>query len=98
MTAGGRTVTVFCRMPTGLELRVTEGRDDGTGLKQQRHVGPSIRLKGPRTPGAEVDRNGFAINREVDAALWEAWLEQNRRDPVVVRTEVHAAPEGDAEG
>jgi hypothetical protein len=87
-------VQVACRVRGGLILQLTEPRDDGTGFKQMRKVGPKFVVAGP--PGVqpmldmgvvgtgELGDGTAAAITEVPAGFWSEWLEQNNLNPLVV--------------
>lgn len=84
---GGETVTVICRLPSGLVL----GLYDPDDLRRRAgSVAPvmappvpraSVRLEGARRDARFHARDnrllGLAGRTQVDAAFWAAWVEQN---------------------
>lgn len=82
------TVTVACKIPNGLILRLfemvdtTEVMPNGhRTIKKAQPKGEPVRINGysrefmaPRAGLA----SGFALTRNVDADYWEEWLNQNR--------------------
>lgn len=92
------TVTVACKAPNGVIMRLFEmrGRTEpvlGGGTREVNEafqVGPMVTIKGyaaeaGKAPasGAEVIR-GYALTPGVDAAFFEAWLKQNQEHDLVV--------------
>src|ERR1700692_4514483 len=87
-----KTVTVACRVPNGLEIRLcAQSLNDIPGMKIMVPQGRSVRLAGPNTPGAEV-AGDFGLTRGVDAVFMASWLEQNADSPLAAGS-VHTAPE-----
>ncbi|NTA27404.1 hypothetical protein [Allorhizobium ampelinum] len=84
------TVTVACKIPNGLILRVFNmvEHDEpvmggGTKTTKRAHqLGQSVTIKGPATPFGQapkvVTAGGYAINTGIDADFWNAWIEQNK--------------------
>ncbi|MFT8655940.1 MAG: hypothetical protein ABF785_04520 [Acetobacter papayae] len=86
-TRGGDTVTVICRMPSGIALDLYDEAD----LKARAaSVAPvmnpptpkeTVRLRGarrdPRFHPKENVMLGMGGRTEVDASFWEAWTRQN---------------------
>jgi hypothetical protein len=97
----GKTVTIGCKMPTGLVLRVDEMVDAteqvfGGGARQikvARQVGSPVILNGcavniaDLTSGRAVGQvvGGFGITTGVPKDFWDKWLEQHKDDPLVVK-------------
>ena len=85
MAEDRKTVTVFCRIANGVELRLFKpGYDDGTGSGYRPIVGtgPKVLLKGPSGLAAgTADHAGVhaePVANEIDAAWWAEWQEQNK--------------------
>jgi hypothetical protein len=97
------TVTVGCKLPHGLELRVfeMEERDEaviGGGtrvVKVARSAGTSVQINGNAVPHGQAPRHqivgGFAITSGVDADFWAKWLEQNKDSAIVKSGLIFAA-------
>lgn len=95
----GATVTVACKLPNGLKLRVFEfvkGSEPvlGGGTREvqvPRQVGEAVEVKGfsiPRGPDFDPEKmppmsGGFALTPGVDADFFEKWMEQNKDSQVV---------------
>lgn len=89
MTEDRKTVTVLCRVPNGIMLRLTkQGFDDGTGFKPQIWDGAGVRLNGPSAlhtgAGAPEGVHLDPVETEVDAEWFGKWLAQNAKNPLVV--------------
>jgi hypothetical protein len=90
------TVTVYCKLPHGLILRVfdfeerTEYTGSGGGtrtVKVARELPKLAILNGwshpqNQAPGCLIV-NGFAVTPDVDKDLWDLWLQQNATADVV---------------
>jgi hypothetical protein len=93
---GTVTVTVACKLPHGLVLRIHEPVETeipvmGGGVKVERHFKPTGReftVAGNAHPQNEAPiapiASGFALTHGVPKDLWDKWLEQNRLLPAVV--------------
>lgn len=93
------TVTVACKVPNGLILRVfdmVEGTEPILGggsrpTKVARQRPETATIKGfsvPRGPDFDYEKapqlaGGFALTPGVDADLFELWLEQNKESQLV---------------
>lgn len=96
---GTRTVTVRCKHPAGLLLRVFDLHDvevpgrDGTKTEKMAHqVGDTVKINGCRIP---LDRNGtpkeidflivggYALTPDVDADFFAKWMSQNKDSDMV---------------
>jgi hypothetical protein len=102
----GETLTVACRVPNGLVLQVFGSEDwqeplMGGGYKPVqrafvRHDMGRVTLNGPaRKIGADTPyeiRHGVGLTHGVDAALFNAWLEQNKDSDIVKKGLVFASP------
>lgn len=83
------TVTVACKIPNGLILRVfnQEEYDEpvlGGGVRKAKRavqVGNPVKIDGPAVPfGMQPNSpisGGYALTAGVDADIWTKWLEQN---------------------
>ena len=82
------TVRVACTIPNGIELRLyREGHDDGTGTKPRVPDGDPVFIPGPNsTPtGAHATGTLQPVVTEINAHCMRGWLEQNEKNPFVVR-------------
>lgn len=103
ITTGTETVTVACKLPNGLILRVfdmVETQEAVQGgyrtVKIARPKGNSITIKGylekynPALPPAAVS-SSFALTSGVPKDFWELWLSQNADLEAVVKGHIFAA-------
>ena len=86
----GQKVTIACKHPPGVIMRVFEWNEEdvpvfGGGVKRQqvaRPTGDQVVIHGPGHPFGELPRfameGGYALTTNVDAEVWDTWLEQNR--------------------
>jgi len=100
------TVTVACKVPNGLELRVMEGFEwsepvMGGGTRTaviHRQKGESVKIKG--NAAAEgvgiINHGGYHLTSGVDASFWDAWLEQNKDTMLVTNHLVYALAREDS--
>lgn len=95
MTEQRRMVSVGCRVPNGIMIRLSKvGPDDGTGdgVKMMGHDGPGVRLSGPSSLHAGAgNTEGRGLEPEfttVDAEWFAQWLEQHALDPLVTMGQV----------
>jgi hypothetical protein len=95
----GDTVTVGCKVPNGLLLRVfkmVEGTEPVLGggsrkTKVAAQAGETIRINGfslPRGPDFDPDRahavvGGFGLTHGVDADFFHEWMSQNKDSDLV---------------
>lgn len=101
-TENAKTVTVGCKMPSGLVLKVYKFVDAyepvmGGGsrkIKVGQQVGGDVVLKGFATEAGKHAPHaiigGFGLTPGVDAEFWNLWLEQNRDLDLVKRGLVFA--------
>lgn len=94
-SSAGAKVTVACKLPHGLILRVFEARTapelvHGGGSRTVRTfwpTGESVRLNGNTTPYGVAPTwpivGGYGLTQGVSKDLWDAWLEQNKGSAVV---------------
>lgn len=94
-TGAGSTVTVACKVPNGLLLRVGKWSErdvpvlgGGTRTEREWHPDPEkIKVHGPsRAPGEDPRApisGGYALTPGVPADVWERWLEDNKDSPLV---------------
>lgn len=92
-----RKVTIACKIPNGLVLRLFEAVDQrvpaGAGQyiieKLPRQKGDIVHVSGcaiPRGPGESPKApisGGYALTHGVDAEFWEQWLKQNADSDIV---------------
>lgn len=98
----GAKVSVACKVPNGLVLRLFDWNEEdvplfGGGFKRARVArfnGTQVVLHGPATPFGQQAKTlivgGYAINPNIDADLWAAWLRQNKDSDVVTEKQVYA--------
>jgi len=106
-TSAARTVTVGCKLPTGLILRnyaMEEYHEPVMGggtrkAKRAVQVGEDVRLRGfavpvlaPTPKGLEVE-GGHALTHGVPIEFWKQWHAANKDSPLVKNGIVFAAPE-----
>jgi hypothetical protein len=88
------TVTVACKMPNGMILRVfqevevEEPAPQGSKRFQRwRVVGEPVRIMGPKAPHGMMAKapveSGAALTFGVDADFFNKWLEQNKELDIV---------------
>lgn len=93
------TVTVACRMPNGLRLRIwdfheVEDQVIGGGVRMRRKAHISTKpgranevvVKGSSVPIGAMDNRiigGYGITSGVDADFWNEWLKQNAESDLV---------------
>jgi hypothetical protein len=103
MAKGNKTVTVACRLPNGLDLRLfrMEEWDEpvmGGGFRKTKRAvqyGEVVTLKGTAVPfgsAPTASPHGYALTHGVPADVWEQWLEQNKQSPIVLNHQVFAQP------
>lgn len=91
---GTATVTVACKIPQGFDCIIHEVREfkqvtkGGMAVTEQSFpTERGFRLKGPARGQTEGPRiltaAGYAINRGIEKALWDAWREQYKEHPAV---------------
>lgn len=101
------TVTVACKLPHGLRLRIQAERETtvpvmGGGMqsvKQWVPTGDEVVLKGVahefgKSPNAPIAEGGFALTTGVNAEFFAKWMEQNKETEIVRQGLVFAS--GDA--
>lgn len=75
-----------------IEDKFEQNMQGGRTIKEATRIGPKVRLRGTAYPRGQVpdgfpDRpriiGGAAMNPNVDKSFWDAWLEQNRLNPLV---------------
>ena len=89
-SANGTTVTVCCKLPNGMRLRVYgfgERHEPVLGggtraVRQAFPMGDEVVIAGWSHPQNRAPENqivaGYAVTHGVDAQFWEQWLEQNK--------------------
>lgn len=100
------TVTVGCKLPNGLELRVMEAFELSESVpggiyktvERHRQTGETVFIKGTAVQyGMPVmTQFGYALTTGVDSDFWEAWLKQNGLSPLVKNNQVYALPREDS--
>jgi hypothetical protein len=91
---GTATVVVACKIPQGFDCIIHEKREfsqvtkGGMAVTEQYFATEKgFRLRGPahgQTEGPRIlTAAGFAINRGIDKALWDAWRDQYKDHPTV---------------
>ena len=98
----GQKVTVACKHPPGIVMRVFEWNEEdvpvfGGGVKRQqvaRPTGDQVVIHGPGHPFGELPRfameGGYALTTNVDAEVWDTWYEQNRHSDLVKNNVIKA--------
>lgn len=105
--AKANTVTVACKLPHGLILRLFDMLDHdepvmGGGMRTVKKAVPrleTVTLKGYAVPFGKMPdvpvAGGYALTTGVDAEFWDAWLEQNKTTDLVKNNLVFAAERQD---
>ena len=98
----GQKVTVACKVPNGIIMRAFEWQMEdvpvfGGGVKTQkvaRPTGDQVLIHGPAFPFGEQPKclivGGFALTPNVDAEIWDIWLEQNKNSDLVKKNQIMA--------
>ena len=106
----GQKVTVACKVPNGIVIRAFEWKEEyvpvfGGGVKLEkvaRPTGDQVLIHGPATAFGEQPKvlvvGGYALTPNVDAELWEIWLEQNKNSDLVKKNQVTAYERDGAAG
>lgn len=94
--AAGETVTVACKLPNGIKLRIFDMvKKDmpvmGGGMREVPEAvevqGQSFIINGNTHPQNAAPRclivGGFALTSNVPKELWDRWLEQNKESDIV---------------
>jgi hypothetical protein len=100
LPATARTVTVACKIPTGLVLqlqrrvdRMEDTRDGPIPRTYWTKHGRTYHINGPAYPVGTIPKGfpripmiegGYALTTGIPAEFWEEWLEQNKRSDFVV--------------
>lgn len=91
----GATVTVACKMPTGLRLTLFKARAEkfpvagGMMIEEtiSRPAGDPVVLHGNRVPFGERAKvpvvGGYGLNHGISKDFWDAWVEQNKNLDIV---------------
>jgi hypothetical protein len=94
-----RTVTVACKMPNGLTLRLFAMEEHTEPVMGGGHrtfqkavdVGARVVIAGTATPFGSAPKaevvGGYALTRNVDADFFAKWMEQNK-DSALVRNKL----------
>jgi len=102
--SSGETVTVACKLPHGLMLRLFEMVDapepiSGGGMKmvpRARQIGRAITVRGTALPFGKLPdfkiEGGYAMTEGVDADFWDQWLKANADSDVVRNGLIFASP------
>lgn len=108
-----RRVTVHCNIPNGIVLRVFEKSIYQVGVlgggvrdvtEWSNEIGRAI-VRGPAKPNSNdrsfvqpiLDGNGYAMT-QIDAEIWDNWLEHNRASLAVVNRCLYAEENFDTAG
>ncbi|WP_199085954.1 hypothetical protein [Bosea sp. ASV33] len=102
----GEAVTVACKIPNGLHLRVFKMADTaepvmGGGqrtVKRAQQDGETIFVRGPAVPFGQALINGvagYALTSGVPAEFWAAWKEQNKDHDAVKNGLIFGSPKTD---
>jgi hypothetical protein len=86
-----KTVTVACKMPNGVLLRLFKAETvqepvPGGGFRDvqvMRHTGDVVRINGyaaeaGKSPASPMTDEGYALTYGVSRDFWDQWLSQNR--------------------
>lgn len=103
----GTTVTVACKIPNGLALRVMEPYTEnelvmGGGTREvtkHREIGEPVMIKGnavrEKMPPI-ITHGGYSLTTGVPADFWEKWFEQNKETALVRNNLIYAMPREDS--
>ena len=103
----GQTVTVACKIPNGLYLRVFEFVDHdepvlGGGIRTVKTAvpkGEKVLINGPAVPFGVHPKHrieeGYALTYNVDKELWDLWFEQNKDTDIVKNKLIWASEKPD---
>lgn len=98
----GETVTVACKCPNGLILRIFKMDDFaepvmGGGFRtvpRATQIGQQVVIRGPAIPWGVVPSfpivGGYALTEGVPADFWDTWLEQNKDTDMVTNRQIYA--------
>lgn len=94
-SSAGAKVTVACKIPNGLRLRVFQMIKSqelvmGGGVREMQianPVGEPILINGPAVPFGAIPNflivGGYALTEGVDKETWDAWLAANKESQMV---------------
>lgn len=102
----GDTVTVACKMPFGLLLRIydmvdaTEPRPDGgrNVIKRAKQIGDDVRVNGYADgwrPGDPSPEPAYALTHGVSKDFWDRWRSLNADADIVKNRLIFASPASD---
>lgn len=101
----GETVTVACKIPNGLHLRVfkmVDAQEPVSGgtrtVKRAQQDGDTVFVRGPAVPFGQALQNaiaGYALTSGIQAEFWAKWLEQNKDHDAVRNGLIFASTKGD---
>jgi hypothetical protein len=94
MATKNNVVTVACKLPNGLLLRIFQTVDDNeatpTGfraVKRAEQVGETVQINGAAVPKGETRDyliiGGYALTPNIDKDFFDEWLRQNAEHPAV---------------
>jgi hypothetical protein len=98
----GQKVTVACKTPNGIIMRAFGWNEEyvpvfGGGVKLEkvsRPTGDQTVIHGIASPFGEQPKvpvvAGYALTPNVDAELWENWLEHNKKSALVLNKQIFA--------
>lgn len=105
-SAAGAKVTVACKLPHGLRLRIFKMVDSNENVagntlrtvKRAEQVGEEVVIKGAAVEHGKDKAltDGFALTPGVDKEFWDEWLAQNKDAAYVKSGMIFAAPTRDA--
>lgn len=90
-----RTVTIACKQPNGLTLRVHDMVDAdepvmGGGMKTVKRavpIGDRVKINGTAAPFGKRSNveivGGYALTRNVPADFWNRWQAENKDSPLI---------------
>lgn len=95
------TVTVACKVPNGIVLRlhrlvdvIEATPDGGRKVKMAQQYGNEYTVHGPARPFGQAPRTtvvgGYALTKGVPADFWNEWLRQNAHSDLVRNNQIHA--------
>jgi hypothetical protein len=89
------TVTIACKLPNGLILRVFDMVESdelvlGGGIRKKKEAnawGKTVTIKGNSIPMNKMNEiqfsHGYALTPDVDEDFWNLWYEQNKTSAIV---------------
>lgn len=93
----GETVTVACKQPNGIILRLFQMVDmaepvmgGGTRMvKQAQPIGKSYVIRGPAIPFGKIPEfqivGGYALTEGIPGDFWDTWCEQNKDSDLLLK-------------